>query len=130
MLSLKQWREANAIIAAHARGNSVAALELLSPLLPPLNDKQLAALDEFFAERHTPSAAQIITNAHLGMVLQGFSNKLHRPKAHETLILVPEVHRRLFAILREHDGHVIKDEPLLSRRRSKPTRRCFGAFTS
>ncbi len=112
MLSLKQWREANAVIAAHSRGNSVAALELLSPLLPPLNDKQRAALDEFFAERHTPPADQIIADVHLGMVLQGFSSKLHRPKARETLILVPEVHRRLFAILREHDGHVIKDEPL------------------
>lgn len=92
LFSLKEWRKVNAVIAAHARGNSVAALELLSPLLPQLNDKQLAALDEYFAERHTPPASQIITDAHLGMVFQGFSSKLHRPKARETLILVPEIH--------------------------------------
>ena len=112
VLSQQQLRQVDAVAAAYAQGNTAAVLELLSPLIAQFDDDQLAALDQILSERQDATAAQIITDFHLGMVFQGFASKLHRPKARETLILVPELHGRLIASVREHDAHAIKDEPL------------------
>jgi hypothetical protein len=112
VLSPKQRRQAGLVARAYAQGNSMAVLDLLSPLVAQLDPDHVAALDQLLADGQAPPAAEIIADAHLGMVYQGFANKLHRAKEHETLLLLPELHRRLIAILQEHDGHTIKDEPL------------------
>lgn len=100
-------------IAPHwERGDAVGALEKLAGVLPRMNDAQLAEMDQWLAEKSLPSVAAMLVDTRLAMVQQNLNRQMPRLGARELALVLPEIGKRIEAVVAECRDHRAMARPL------------------
>ncbi len=97
---------------AFFQGNSAAALKLLAPFVARLNDEKLQAVDAILSEREIPAVGELLADARLALLQQGFARQMPRASAQEAVLLLPELQKHLQEILNNADAQPVMADVL------------------
>ena len=96
------------VVPAHKRGNSIAMLSALSPLVARMNSSQVSEIDTFLLNADLPTTGALLVEARIAAIYQGLLNELPRASARETLLI-------LGAIERQSDDQVTRSQRLIEK---------------
>lgn len=82
------------VVPAYKRGNSIAMLNALSPLVAKLNSGQVSEVDTFLLNADLPTTGSLLVEARLAAMHQGLLNELPRASARETLLILGAIERQ------------------------------------
>jgi len=103
-----------AALTAHERGDPVALIESLSPLVARVDDKKMKAVDDWLARRGSPPASEILADARVALAQQSFAAKLPKPGVRESLLVMKSIEQQVQTILQMKQDHPAMAEPLVA----------------
>lgn len=94
------------------RGDSLAIVSQLSPLVARMKPADFRAVDKQFREWNLPSAESVLLDARLTLLQQGLADQLPRMGAREALATAREINRRIQALIADIGKNALLQDPL------------------
>jgi hypothetical protein len=108
-LQAKDQRDLADVVRAWNQGNSAVALKTLATMVARLSDQQLEQVDQLLVKQDLPTAGKLLADARLALVVQGNEKSLPIPGAREAILVLPQFHAEVQAVL---EG--LLQEPILA----------------